>query len=156
MMLRDAGVEHLALAIFTHPDADHLGGAAEVLSRFSVEEIWVPTLECSTEEACEVLFWDAVKEYDVSVRAVNAGASMVLGSVTIEVLSPFSSNIENENEKSIVTRVLCGEAQALLMGDVGVETEMQLLGTYPSSSLSSACAYTDRLPTIRFSMSFRR
>jgi beta-lactamase superfamily II metal-dependent hydrolase len=38
-------VERIDLAVLTHPDPDHIGGMAEVLSRLQVEELWIHRLD---------------------------------------------------------------------------------------------------------------
>lgn len=133
--LKTLGVTRLTLAIFTHFDEDHIGGADEVLARFPTKEIWIPRFD-GENDAYE-RFWIAANSCD-NVRVVEAGELRRIGDVVLCVLSPSheTSSTGSANDKSIVLKVSCGSVAALLMGDADVAAEKRLLKRFSTTVLS--------------------
>lgn len=133
--LEEMGVTHLLLAIFTHPDADHIGGADAILSRFCAQEVWSSDAVGESEayerfvaaaSACEV--WKTSK--DALVRR--------FGNVGVSVLRAHAEDRESGdvNDGSLVIKITCGEAAALFTGDGSAEMERALVEAYGKSHLS--------------------
>ena len=133
LRLEQLGVEKLRLAIFTHPDEDHIGGADGVLRRFSAEEIWINGA-VSEEEGFGALL-EAADSCGVAPRAVMAGDALGIGSVVFFVLSPFGGDTESGNADSIVFKITCGDVCAIFTGDADLNTEKALLDRYGASQL---------------------
>lgn len=127
--LEQLGVRELSLAIFSHPDEDHIGGADGVLSAIPTKEIW---LNGSTaENDATKRLTDAAERQGCIIRNVKAGDGAALGALTLSVLYPFSAEEHaDSNRGSIVLRVAFGEFCALFTGDAGVEEEALLLSSY--------------------------
>ena len=132
--LRAMGVKRLALAIFTHLDEDHIGGADGVLQSFEVGEVWINGGE-ETHESANALY-GAIQENGASLRIVRAGDKMDLGGVRLMVLAPMTSTVQDGNEGSLVIRVNCGKVAALFTGDVGEKMEKALVSAYGAAQLS--------------------
>ena len=134
LRLAQLGVTELRLAIFTHPDEDHIGGADGILGQFFAEEIWINGAE--SEEECFTALLDAAKARDITPRAVKAGDALEIGGVVFFVLSPFGGETESGNADSIVLKITCGEVSAIFTGDADLKTEEKLLSQYGASQLN--------------------
>ena len=133
LRLEQLGVTTLRLAIFTHPDEDHIGGADGVLQRFPAQEIWINGAE--SEEECFTALLDAADACNVTPRAVKAGDALEIGDVVLFVLSPFGGEIESGNADSIVLKIFCGNISAIFTGDADLKAEQALLDYYGASQL---------------------
>lgn len=135
--LEELGVERLKLAVFTHSDEDHVGGADGVLRSFPTESVWIGSY-FEQNESSQMLF-EAAYETDANVVRVNDGTHLELGTVSIFVLFPFALVEEaSSNDQSIVLSVTCGSVRALFMGDVSEKNERALLERYPTPQLNCA------------------
>lgn len=128
LRLEQLGVTEIALAIFTHLDEDHIGGADGVLQTCNVKEVWVN--RAPGEEACVAALEAALATSSAKVSPAVAGSAFALGEVTLFVLSPLSPVTEGGNAESIVVQVICGEIRALFTGDADLATENRLIETY--------------------------
>ena len=133
LRLEQLGVTKLRLAVFTHPDEDHIGGADGVLRRFGAEEIWING--AVSEEECFTALLQAAEVIGTLPRAVKSGDTLEIGGVVFFVLSPFGGETEGGNADSIVLKITCGEISAIFTGDADLKTEEKLLSQYGSSQL---------------------
>ncbi len=131
--LRDYGVEHLKLAIFTHPDEDHIGGADGVLAQIPTDEVWFSVTDASGESYTALM--DAVGIRQTRVTCVAAGDYYKLGDLLLSVLSPKADVASSSNDTSIVLKMTCGTASALFVGDAGVEVERELVASLHPDAL---------------------
>ena len=134
LRLEQLGVHELKLAIFTHPDEDHIGGADGILKRFSVGEILCNGAR-PPHESADLLF-SCAEEKNIPVRAVAAGDRFDVGGVIITVLTPIGDIGDGGNEASVSIKIHYGEFDAILTGDAGREEELQMVQKYSSSQLS--------------------
>ncbi|MBQ8416545.1 MAG: MBL fold metallo-hydrolase [Clostridia bacterium] len=133
MRLEEIGVKEIALAIFTHPDGDHIGGADGVLERFFTKTVWLPPSD-EENEGLELLFRVA-QSRGTDVQTVTAGERVIFGETVLWVMSPAVTANVASNDQSIVLRLTHGEAVAMFSGDAGVKVEQWLVKTYSSSQL---------------------
>ena len=134
LRLEQLGVTELLLAVFTHADGDHMGGADGVLERFPTKEIWVSE-ELTESESAKRL--SAVLETtDTTLTRVRSGMILRVGAVVLSVLYPLTEEDDGGNENSIVLKLHYQNFDALLMGDVGAKQEKQILETYGASQLA--------------------
>ncbi len=114
------------LVLLTHPDADHLGGLPDLLSRYEVAAVADSGQANDTEwyTAWQV----AVQQEGVAPLHVQPGQTWQLGKgATLEVLAPRGIPFETTNQNSIVLRLQYGSFCALLTGDIEAETEARLV-----------------------------
>ena len=133
LRLEQLGVTELTLAIFTHPDEDHIGGADAVLTRIPTREVWTNGAPLAGEAAGRML--DVAKQMGVPVRTPRTGKVVRFGQTVISVLAPLQDVSGAGNEDSIVLKILCGEIGAIFTGDAGIEQEVGLVLTYGESVL---------------------
>lgn len=134
LRLEQLGVTELTLAVFTHADSDHMGGADGVVESFSVKEIWLSDTLDASESALRLA--ETLKETDTEVNRVQGGTVKQMGDALISVLYPLAENVADGNENSIVLKLHYGEIDVLLTGDAGVEQEQTILDTYGASQLA--------------------
>jgi len=118
------------LLVLTHPDLDHIGGAVDVLERYDVGQILLTGVAHETAAYSEVLRLSSEKKIPV-IPATTETAIEISGETEIEILWPqqnlIGKNVGDLNETSIVLRVDFGQTSAILTGDIGVETERELI-----------------------------
>lgn len=135
----------IEVMVLTHPQADHMSGLISVLERYEVERIVANGMVNDTGE-----FWafrEAVVEEGVEVHLPKRGDRIVLGELILEVIWPkekvgsdlvwepsFDTNVlgietdsKEVNETSVALKMVFGEFDALLVGDIGLGTEQALV-----------------------------
>ena len=142
-VLWDRGIRRLDVVVATHPQLDHVGGLAFVLSKFDVGQLW--TNGVTREAAFLHRLERVVTERKVPVRAVSAAdGALSLGSCQARVLNPDASEGigtaraegTHLNNQSVVVRLVCGSVAFLFTGDIESEAESRL--TQRSERLETA------------------
>jgi competence protein ComEC len=124
--LERIGVRRISLLVLTHPQRDHVGGAAEVLERIRVDAVLDPRIPSDSPEERAALA--AAREKRVPVLTARAGVVYRLGRLRIEVLWPNRPGFpgEDPNEHAVVLLVSYGELDALLTADAESNVTAQL------------------------------
>ncbi len=135
LRLKQLGVKEIALAVFTHPDEDHVGGADGVLGQIPVEEVWLPVREMDNPSAARME--QAIADSGATRKNVKAGERIILGDVVIIALAPLGDASNDPNDSSIVLRVTCGDVGMLFMGDASVKVEKKLMESYAAGHISA-------------------
>ena len=135
LRLKQLGVREIALAIFTHPDEDHVGGADGVLSQIPVREVWLPVREMDNPSAARME--KVIEEKGTARKNVRAGEVLRVGDAVVETLAPFGDATNDPNDNSIVVRVTCGEIGMLFMGDASAKVEQKILKIYGKANLTA-------------------
>ena len=135
LRLEQLGVKEIALAIFTHPDEDHIGGADGVLTKIPVREVWLPMREMDNPSAARME--KAIEERGITRKNVRANEVITIGDVVIATLAPIGDATNDPNDNSIVFRVTCGDIGMLFMGDASAKVEQKLVDTYGKAHLSA-------------------
>ena len=116
--------------ILTHPDHDHIAGLPEVLKRYEVKGIIETGVQCDKAE-CTV--WKDLKEKEkAAVFLVKLGDSIILDKNTkLLILNPFDSvageKFSKVNNASIVAKLVYGNHNLLLTGDIEKQIENKLI-----------------------------
>jgi len=123
--LKKQGVERLKYLILTHPHADHIGGAAEVINAFEIEKIIMPKAEHTTKTFENLLV--TIRSKGMKITTPVPGDEYELGSSRFKILAPNSSNYESLNDYSVVIRLTFGNTAFLFTGDAESTSESQIL-----------------------------
>ncbi|NNM07055.1 MAG: MBL fold metallo-hydrolase, partial [Gemmatimonadetes bacterium] len=127
--LRRRGVKRLDLMILTHPDMDHVGGAAAVLQGFPVAGVLDPGVPAGTEAFLSAL--GSASDRGLPWHVAQVGDSIHLDGVAVRVLAPENPDGghggEGANASSLVLEVRYGEFSMLLTGDAPAEEEIRFL-----------------------------
>jgi competence protein ComEC len=123
--LQGQGIADIDLLVATHPDADHIGGLADVLAQYQVNEIWVNG-DTATSQTYQD-FAAAVAAEGATVREPTRGYITEMDGLSVDVLNPTSERTGDSNEDSVVFRLVCGEVSVLLTGDATSDSEASML-----------------------------
>lgn len=116
------------LVILTHPDYDHQRGLLDVLDYYKVQNIiWTGELsEGKTFEA-----WQAkIKKESANVFLVKAGVKIIVGQAKLDILYPMDlskQDSKNNNDSSIITRMVFGQTTFMFTGDANREAEQSVI-----------------------------
>jgi len=117
-----SGIDDLDYAIVSHPDKDHIGGMAQVLSEAGAGQFIRSRYHA--EEYSEV---EAVlRERSISERIVFPGDTLALGGAKLRILGPLKS-YSDTNNASLVFRLEYQDFTALFCGDIEKDAEKDLV-----------------------------
>lgn len=112
--LEQVGVTNLELVVASHPDADHIGGLAAVVTRYRPRLFLDNGLPHDTQTYTELL--EAVRDAGSELVAPTA-RRITLGDVSLQVLPPPGDSSLSSNDNSIGLIVSFGRFGAALTGD---------------------------------------
>jgi len=112
----------LDVVALTHPDVDHAGGLAAILTHFAVGEFW----DGGTWTAAADETRRALDRSGAPRRVLRAGDRIWLGEALFTVLNPDGRPAPTRNDESLVLRLDWRGLSLLLTGDVGPEGEAHL------------------------------
>ncbi|MBU0458306.1 MBL fold metallo-hydrolase [Patescibacteria group bacterium] len=118
----------LDLVILTHPHADHLTSLTEVLRRYKIISIMLAGTESNVGRYQSMI--DEIKVNSIPLIIPDPTKDIDIGDgVTLDIIWPDNAhnNLKNENNSSIVLRVLYKDQSILLTGDIEEEVENQIL-----------------------------
>lgn len=122
--LNEHDVEELDLLLLTHPHADHIGQADEVLEEIDVQEVWMSG-DSHTSATFERVV-DAIEASDAGYHEPRAGEVFEISSLRIEVLHPEELT-GDLHEGNIAVRMVFGEMRVMLTGDAEEREEDLML-----------------------------
>ena len=105
------------MIVLTHPQRDHVGGAAKVLDRVQVGTVLDPAVPSeSTDEQAALA---AARRHGVRVVVARAGEGFRIGALRLRVLWPDGpgSSGDDPNNHAIVLLASYGQVDALLTAD---------------------------------------
>jgi competence protein ComEC len=115
--LDDLGVERLEAVVLSHPERDHVGGAADVIHGTDVGAVVDPGIPASSADESAALA--AARERHVPVVLARAGRSLRVGALRLRVLWPRADPVPggNPNDSAVVLLASYGKVDALLTAD---------------------------------------
>jgi competence protein ComEC len=115
--LRKLGVEHLSLLVLTHPQRDHVGGAAKVLERLRVGLVLDPAIPSKSPEERSAL--GAALRHHVRVVVARGGQGFRIGRLRLRILWPDGPGPpgDDPNNHAIVILASYGQVDALMTAD---------------------------------------
>ncbi len=133
--LKGMGIKQLDYLVLTHPDADHIGGAPEILETFDVQRVLMP--DCTKTTSIFERTVAALENSDAEVLMAESGTVYTLGSIKMKLLAPNAESYKDTNDYSIAMRVLYGDTAILLTGDAERQSEREMLDTYSRGEFAS-------------------
>jgi competence protein ComEC len=111
------GIKRLAMIVLTHPQRDHVGGAAKVLDRLTVGAVLDPAIPSESSDERAAL--SAAHRRHVRVVVARSGESFSLGRLRFRVLWPDGPGApgDDPNNHAIVLLASYGKVDALLTAD---------------------------------------
>ncbi|WP_273753225.1 ComEC/Rec2 family competence protein [Alkalicoccobacillus gibsonii] len=108
-------IDQIDLLILTHPHADHIGNADEIVRIYNPHTVWIDGNE-TTSQVFERLV-DSLLESDAEVIEPIAGESYEQGEFLIDVLNPSEELTGDLNNDSVSIKLTYGEVSFLFTGD---------------------------------------
>lgn len=122
------GARRLEAFVLTHPDADHIGGAAAVLEAFDVGLIVDPGLSAGKPLYLSLLA--EARRRGTRWIAARPGRELRLDDVVLEFLYPEEEMLDTAteaNEASAIFRLRYGQFAMLFLGDAPAAVEQRLV-----------------------------
>ena len=126
LYLMKQGVEELDYLVLTHPDADHIGGADVVITKFDCDRILMPEFAKDSKTYRDVQ--EAMKYKNLRATAPQVGATYRLGSATFTIVAPNKADYGDQtNNYSVGLLLQYGQNRFLFTGDAETEAEQDML-----------------------------
>ncbi|WP_412734077.1 ComEC/Rec2 family competence protein [Halalkalibacterium halodurans] len=121
-------IDQIDLLILTHPHADHIGNADEIVRLYSPEEVWIDGNEATSKTFENVI--DALLDSEAEVVEPRAGDVYERGDFLFEIVNPTKLTGDLNND-SIAFRLTYGDVRVVMTGDAeeAAEQEMVASGT---------------------------
>lgn len=126
--LEQHGVKELDAVVSTHPDADHVGGLADVINHFPVKAVYAPRVTHTTQAYKE--FLEAVKKQQLSIKVAKQGVAInsTATDVNMMFVGPTKNYAKTDlNNWSAVLTLTHGQKKFLLTGDAETPAEEDML-----------------------------
>ena len=125
--LKDSGISHINYLILTHPHADHIGGAAEVINAFDIDKVIMSKVS-HTSQAFENLLL-TIQEKGLKITSPALGTDYELGNASFKILAPNSDSYNGLNNYSVVAKLVFGQTSFLFAGDAESISESQMISS---------------------------
>ncbi|WP_312507316.1 MBL fold metallo-hydrolase [Lysinibacillus sp.] len=123
--LREIGVSKLDIVVATHPDADHIGGLIPVLNSMTIEQFY-DSGKVHTSQTFEEML-TLIDEKNIPYDVPTPGDNIKFDEdVTVKVLNANEQASDN-NDASIVLKIVYGNVSFLLTGDAGIALEKEMM-----------------------------
>ena len=116
-MLQELGRNKIDYLVATHPDEDHIGGMADVISNTQIGTIYAPNKTNNT--ATYRKFLAAIQNNNLQITLAEAGTIIdQTDSYKLEILWPKKdANFPDTNDYSIIIKLTVGNKTFLFTGD---------------------------------------
>ncbi len=128
-LLKENGVQIVDCYIATHPHADHIGAAADIISGFFVKSVMMTQfseLNMPTSVPYEKMM-EAIREKKSEIIYAAGGDSFDFGQLHLDVFAPLSET-SDYNDMSLVIKLTYKGVSFLFTGDAGTAVENQMMG----------------------------
>lgn len=122
--LQKQKIKSLDYLVLTHPDADHIGGAPVVITKFDIDKVFMSNYEKDTKTYQKLI--QALDDKRLRYTTPVVGSEYALGTATITILAP-NGKCDDPNEDSIACVIQNGDNRFLFTGDAGEATEKDML-----------------------------
>ena len=123
--LKKLNVSKINTLVISHPDADHMENADDIINDYGVKKVIMPKISATTQ--CYNRLLGAIKAKKVKTVHPEIGDTLTFAkNCKANVLSVDASS-SDKNEASIVMRVTYGSKSFLYMGDATAKVESDIL-----------------------------
>ncbi|MDY4898781.1 MAG: ComEC/Rec2 family competence protein [Eubacteriales bacterium] len=131
--LTSVEVKDIEYAVFTHPDADHIGNADMIMTDYTVSNVILPDKEATSKTYQRMM--TAIGASGAKVISPEPDMQFSLGEMTVTILAPISSKYTDTNNYSVVMRLDFGETSFMMTGDAEEKSEQEMLTRYGAKTL---------------------
>ena len=122
--LQKQGVKKLDYLILTHPDADHIGAAPVIITKFQIDKVFISNFEKDNKTYRKLI--QALDDKRLSYSTPAVGNTYSLGNAQFTILAP-NGVYETPNNASIALLLQNGDNRFLFSGDAEEEAESDIL-----------------------------
>lgn len=122
--LQKQKVEKLDYLILTHPDADHIGGAPVIITKFEIDKVFISNYEKDNKTYQKLI--QALDNKRLKATTPKVGAKYYLGTAEITILAPNGA-YDNPNDASVCFLIKNGDNRFLFIGDAEEKAEEDIL-----------------------------
>ena len=115
----------LDVLIATHSDGDHIGGLADVLANYKINDVWINGLAASTQVYST--FMNALNTEGAAVHTAELGSLIQAGTLKLECYNPVKPLLSDGNNDSIVCSLRFGSVVFLFTADASSKAEGRML-----------------------------
>ncbi len=123
-LLQKQNVENLDFLMLTHPDSDHIGGAASVIDNVKIDAIWMSDFVKTNDVYTRLM--DTIRRKDVYYYTPKVGNEYYLGDAVIKVIAP-NNTYDNPNDSSVGIIIEHGKNRFLFAGDATTNAEADII-----------------------------
>lgn len=120
-ILKSLGIRQLDYLVFSHGDQDHLGEGANIINNFKIKRALFNDGELNHNEKKII---SVLEKKGIPFSRSKKKEHFTIGD--FKFLS-LNSDLQNENDSSIVFKVEINDKSILLMGDASIKTEVEIL-----------------------------
>lgn len=124
--LHSKGIEKIDAVFLSHEHVDHDGSLLFMLKDFKIDTVIISPIYKPINEMQE-----AWKEHSTRVHFMKSGEQVNIKGQSLIALAPLIET-NSANENSLVLYTKFGDKGFMFTGDIGVETERQIMNMYPS------------------------
>lgn len=124
--LQKQKISKLDYLILTHPDADHIGGAPVIITKFNIGRVFISNFEKDNTAYRKLI--QSLDDKQIKPLTPRVNSTYTLGTASITILAP-GREYDNPNDASIALLLKDGDRSFLFTGDAGEEAEKDLIKT---------------------------
>ena len=124
LYLKKQGVSELDYLVLTHPDADHIGGADVIVTKFDIDNVFMSAFTKTNKTYNELI--DALNYKSLAWSTPSVGGKYTLGSAEFTILAP-NKTYSDPNNSSLGLIIKNGENSFLFTGDAEEDAESDIL-----------------------------
>lgn len=122
--LKKQKIKSLDYLILTHPDADHIGGAPVIITKFEIAKVFVSNFEKDNSTYRKLI--QALDDNNLKSSTPAVKSKYSLGTAEFTILAP-NDTYETPNDSSIALLLKNGKNSFLFTGDAETTAEMDIL-----------------------------
>lgn len=122
--LNNQDIKYIDYLVLTHPDADHIGGAPVIITKFDIGQIYMSDYVKYNQTYEKLLDSMEYRYYSWTTPAV--GDTITLGSTEVTFIGPVTE-YDSPNDSSLCLIAKNGDSSFLFSGDAESQAEMDML-----------------------------
>lgn len=128
--IRSHNVSKLDYVVASHPDSDHIGGMADVITNITVGTFIMSIMpkDITPTSKTYLNMLKALESKNLDITEAKVDTSYTLGGTSFTILGPVGT-FDSTNNMSVVCRFTYGSRHFLFMGDAEKEAENALLSS---------------------------
>lgn len=123
--LKELGVNKLDIVVATHPDADHIGGLIPVLQSIDIGQFY-DSGKVHTSQTFEEML-TLIDTKNIPYHVPTTGENIAFDDDLIVKVLNANEHATDNNDASIVLKIMYGNVSFLLTGDAGIALEKDML-----------------------------